>query len=299
MTNLPPNPYGPAGSGPPNPQPPYDLAQFYPQASGYNRNRPTPPPPEGNGPGLASLIVGLVSIGVAFIPIVNFLSFILGVAGVVLGIIGLVLANRPRGQAIWGTVLSFVSIVLAAIMVVAYAFGFIFAIGDAVDDPLPNPPSVTATPEPLEPGEPLPLGSAVEFEGTDGESTYVATVTAYDLDATEDVLAVEGNSAAPTGMTWAMVTLAAAPLDPASSAPGSEIAVEYLAANGTDIYGAFDELATAPEPAFAGFTAVAVDETVVGNVVIAIPSDDAGDGLWALRYSGIEGSDGPYFFEVD
>lgn len=309
MTNLPPSPYGSADDGRPTQQPPYaasqqphDASYFYPPEQthyGYAPVGPTPPQKRGNGPGLASLIVGLVSIGVAFIPVVNFLSFVLGVVGVVLGVVGLVLADRPRAQAIWGTVLSFVSLILAAIMVVAYTFGFIFAIGDAVDTPDRDLPSVTAIPDPPFPGDPLTLGTAVEFVDSNGDPIYAATVTAYDLDATDQVLAVEGNSAPPAGMEWAMVTVAAAPLTAGSTDPGGEIVVEYVAANGSDLYGALDGLAVAPDPDFSQLTDVAVNETVIGNVVIPIPSDDSGDGLWSIRYSGPAGTDGPYFFEAD
>ncbi|PWC06452.1 DUF308 domain-containing protein [Mycetocola zhujimingii] len=307
MTNPPPSPYGSAGEGntqqPPYPaQPPYNASQFYRQDQphyGYVPVGGQGSPKPGNGPGLASLIIGIVSVGVAFIPFANFLSFLLGVTGIVLGIIGLVLADRPRGQAIWGTVLSFVSLVLAAVMIVAYTFGFIFAIGEAVDETPRARPGITATPEPRAAVESLTLGSPVEFVDTDGETVYLATVTAYDLDATDLVLAVEGNPVPPEGMNWAMVSVAAAPRAQAGTDPGEEITVEYLAADGNEVYSATDDLNAAPDPDFTEFTDVALNETVVGNIVIPIPSDDPGGGLIALSYSGAEGTDGPYYFAVD
>lgn len=126
MTNAPQSPYGPATSEGPNPPPPrtgvgYNANQYYPQQVpyGYTVVGPTRPL-RSNGPGLASLIIGIVSVVLAFIPFVGFLSYLLGTAGIIVGIIGLVLADRPRRQAAWGTALS------AASMVLAFIFFFVF-----------------------------------------------------------------------------------------------------------------------------------------------------------------------------
>lgn len=135
MTNAPQSPYGPPAPGGQNPpqQPPFNAApqgplsaaQFHsPQVPhGYTVVTPAEVK-DSNGPGLAALVIGIVSTAVAFIPIVGLLSNLLGLAGIVLGIVGLVLANRPRKQAGWGLGLSVGSMALSTLMSYLYLYGF-------------------------------------------------------------------------------------------------------------------------------------------------------------------------------
>ena len=83
-------------------------------------------PAQGNGPGLASLIVGTVSLLIAFLPGTTFGSFLPGFVGIVLGVIGLVLPGRPRRFAAWGLGLSAASMVFGIVMGFVYAFGAVF-----------------------------------------------------------------------------------------------------------------------------------------------------------------------------
>src|SRR5690606_1894757 len=127
-------------------------------------------PQRSNGPGLAALILGIVSVVLAFIPIVNIFAFFTGTAGIIVGIIGLVLADRPRKQAAWGTGLSAASMVIAFLMFFVYTFGFIFAVGGAIEESTRNLPTYEATPVPsttpsaIAPAvEPLALGTGVQL----------------------------------------------------------------------------------------------------------------------------------------
>lgn len=131
MTNAPQSPYGPASSATQQlaphtgVQPPFNASQYYPQQAPYGYTVVGPLLPlRSNGPGLASLIIGIVSVVTALIPFVGFLSYLLGTAGLILGIIGLVLADRPRRQAAWGTALSAASMLLAFIFFLVFLYMF-------------------------------------------------------------------------------------------------------------------------------------------------------------------------------
>jgi hypothetical protein len=95
----------------------YGQGQYgQPGYGGYG----TPPGPGGqpsNGMGLAALIVGIVSLLVAWIPFVGLLAVVGGIVAVVLGIIALGKVNRReatnRTQSIVGIVVGAVAILLA------------------------------------------------------------------------------------------------------------------------------------------------------------------------------------------
>ena len=302
MTNTPPSPYGPADSAPQN-QAPRNAAEFHPQAQlpyGYTLAGPTPPK-RSNGPGFAALIIGIVSMVVAFIPFANFFSFVLGPAGLICGIIGLILTDRPRRQALWGTVLSGVSMIVAFIMIFVYTFGLIFAVGGAIEETNRNFPRSTQTAEPAPPAEPvelLPFGTIVELVDVAGEPAYEATVTASVLEANTPVLAVAGNTEPPAGMQWAMVTVDVTALSSVHVSPAMDISVEYVSPDG-EAFSPLGEYASAPAPAFEMLTGLAQGERGTGNVVIAIPSDDPSGGHWTLSYSYDDGVTEPFYFAVE
>ncbi|WP_085369508.1 MmpS family transport accessory protein [Leifsonia sp. NCR5] len=87
----------------------------------------------GNGLGVASLIVGILALIGAFIPILNYGAWFLGLVGLVLGIVGLVLKGRTKGTAIAGTIISAVSILLSIILSIAYTVGFAAAVKTEMD----------------------------------------------------------------------------------------------------------------------------------------------------------------------
>ncbi|MCP2031135.1 hypothetical protein L1277_001226 [Okibacterium sp. HSC-33S16] len=310
MTNSPPSPYGPAdpagqGQNPlpsPTPQPPYSAAHYYPQPQlpyGYTAVGPTPPK-RSNGPGLAALIIGIGSIVVAFIPIANFFSFLLGPAGVIVGIVGLALADRPRRQAIWGLVLSGVSMIVAFIMIFVYTFGFIFAVGGAVDEYSSEVPrsSEEATEAPFSaPIELLPLGTVVDLLDEAGEPAYEATVTASVVDATEQVLGNARNIEAPAGMQWALARVTVTSLSATHTSAATEMIVEYVSPDGHS-FSPDDEYVIAPEPEFALLPDLNLGESTTGNVVIAVPVDDPTSGYWALSYDDGDTDTEPFYFEV-
>lgn len=113
------SPYGQA----PSSQSPYNQSPYIQQAA-PNGYVGTTPPNAGNGPGRAAFALGIVSVVSAFIPIVGFLTFLLGPAGVITGIVGLKQTDRPRRQASWGIALSGASMGLFILLSLLYLWIF-------------------------------------------------------------------------------------------------------------------------------------------------------------------------------
>lgn len=102
--NVPPQAGGPSG---------YPPQQYYGQQPYYA--------PQSNGIAVAGGVVGIVSLVVAFIPFVDWISIPGAIAAIVLGAIGLSRANRMgganRGMAITGIVTGSIAIVLVIVFV--------------------------------------------------------------------------------------------------------------------------------------------------------------------------------------
>lgn len=303
MTNPPQSPYGPSD---PSQQPAYGQPpMFHPPQVPYGYTVVGPiPPKRSNGPGLAALILGIVSVVLAFIPLVNIFAFFTGTAGIIVGIIGLVLADRPRKQAAWGTGLSAASMVLAFLMFFVYTFGFIFAVGGAIEESTRNLPTYEATPLPSEtltpitPAvEPLALGTVVQLSDTTGEPAFDATVSASVLDATDAVMAVAGNPDAPAGFQWAMVTVDVTSRSDAAYAPAVDVVVEFVTEDG-EVFNRLDAFAIAPEPQFDALFDLGEGESGSGNIAIAIPTDAVDSGQWILSHADAVDDSERFYFET-
>ena len=79
--------------------------------------------------GVASLVLGIITIVLSFIPCVNWFAFVPAVLGIVLGAVGISSAkknNAPKGTAVAGLVLNILScvwIVIAGLLFTAAAAG--------------------------------------------------------------------------------------------------------------------------------------------------------------------------------
>ena len=78
--------------------------------------------------GILALVLGAVSIPLAFIPIVGLL---LGVAGVVLGFLSRKSEPAARTLALWGIILGFVGIALSIVMFIVNAVVLAQVVGNA------------------------------------------------------------------------------------------------------------------------------------------------------------------------
>lgn len=87
----------------------------------------------GNGLGIASLVVGIVSAVIALIPACGAIAFLPAIVGLVLGVINVVLrgkANLPKGVGMAGIVLN----VAAIVFILAYIYVIIPWLADKAKD---------------------------------------------------------------------------------------------------------------------------------------------------------------------
>ncbi len=93
----------------------------------------------GHGMGVAALIMGIISIVVAFIPCLGLLAFFTGIVAIVLGAIGISQASRakaPTGLAIGGLVTGALALLISIAQIVFFA-GFsknFDVIGDRLEE---------------------------------------------------------------------------------------------------------------------------------------------------------------------
>ena len=98
---------------------------------------PAAQPPQqkvGNGFGIASLVLGIVTVAGFAIPFLDFVSIGTGVIGAVLGVIGLIIKFRPRKAAIAGVILSVIGLILSIILVIVYTAAFAGAAKAIIDN---------------------------------------------------------------------------------------------------------------------------------------------------------------------
>lgn len=74
--------------------------------------------------GIASMIIGIVSAVLGFIPLCNYFAFIPALVGLILGIVDVIKKskeNKPKGQGIAGVVLNAIAIILIFVWTVLIA----------------------------------------------------------------------------------------------------------------------------------------------------------------------------------
>ena len=78
-------------------------------------------PKRGNGFAVTALVLGIIAVVLAFIPVVNIVSFVLAALAIIFGIVGLISSGKRhagKGMSITGIVLGVVALALAIIMYV-------------------------------------------------------------------------------------------------------------------------------------------------------------------------------------
>ncbi|PPF53213.1 DUF4190 domain-containing protein, partial [Clavibacter michiganensis] len=256
---------------------------------------PPPRPRGGKGLAIAALVVGIAAVLGAFIPFLNYVTAIPALVAVVLGIVSLARRMDGKSLALTGLILGAVGFVLSIVLALVYTFAFVGSVTEALETAGPGSDPGFASPEPTSgegdddataqpgtsPDDPLPIGTPVTGEGIDGPEWQVTLGTPI-LDATAAVLAADPSNEPPAaGMQYAVVPVTATYLGSSTGDPLSELAVGFLAPDGTQ-YSAADSFAQAPAPAFTdAYEMLEPQGTASGNVVVEIPIDGAADGLWA------------------
>ncbi|HET8908969.1 MAG TPA: hypothetical protein VFN11_18580 [Ktedonobacterales bacterium] len=107
----------PSGAYPPPPQG-YSAPNIYVQPAAYPYIVAAPAEP-GSGQAVAGLVLGIVSVVVAFIPCLGLASPVTGIIGLIMGIQGRKSVSR-HGMAVTGIVLSSIGIGLSVLLVLLY-----------------------------------------------------------------------------------------------------------------------------------------------------------------------------------
>ena len=101
-----------------------------------------PMQPRSNGMAVASLILGILSLILCWIPGVNFVAIILAIVAIILGILGMKKAKEPmtggRGMAIGGLITGILGLIIS-ILILAVLGAIFGAANEAVNEAVNNP----------------------------------------------------------------------------------------------------------------------------------------------------------------
>jgi hypothetical protein len=279
-----------------------DSQQTWSPPPSFNAGaQPPVPKPPTNGLGLTSLILGLVAFVGAFIPVINYVTGVAAIAGLVLGIIAVTRAGRPKGLAKAGIAASAVALVLSIVLAIVYTIGFVALVRDARQEALdigsggstssgPSDGPVEST-DPTLPeaptggelgtrGNPAPIGTTI-VTFADGVEQYEITLGAPTLNA-DAIIAAENsfNEAPPAGLQYAILPVTVVYTGATSGTPYFDLDFAFVSAAGTT-HTSVDTLAVGPTP-LTDINELYPGGTGTGNVVIAIPTADAASGTWAV-----------------
>ena len=206
-------PYG--ATGQPYSEQPYGApaqpfgAPGQPYAVPGQQHYPPQPNRAANGLAVAALVVGILSILLAWIPVINIVAIIGGLVAVVLGALALNKIKKSgqggKGLAIAGLILGALSVVAGILVNVALG-AFVSEVETAVEEQQSaagiDPPQQSTGAEesvdpadaaPAESGDVLALGQSAELD------EYTVTVTGISLNANDALAAANTFNEAPTG----------------------------------------------------------------------------------------------------
>lgn len=159
--------------------------------TGYQGQYPGPGPSNTNGIAIAALIVGLISLMMSAIPIINAISIVGGITALILGIVGLRTARSGsaggHGMALTGVITGSVAFVVSISVIVALT-RFVGTVVDTVETATADLGYTTLiTDETYKEAKmtALPLGESAQL------GDYTVTVTSVDPDATDTLAAVD------------------------------------------------------------------------------------------------------------
>ena len=160
--------------------------------------------PQGtSGMAVASLVLGIIGVVTSFMPIINNVSFFLGILGVIFAIVGIVGINkgnrRGRGLAIAGLVLGIVAIVVTLIAQSFYG-AVLDEVQEAIDESVTSSSSVGA-------GDEGTNGSSESSESGDAAADPDGSAAAdapysVTIDGAEKVTDYGGDPAVVITYTW-------------------------------------------------------------------------------------------------
>lgn len=110
----------------PPPPPPSNDPGGQQWGSGPAADQPPPQqPPQSNGVAIAALVCGILALVLSWIPVINLLAVVLGIAAIVTGVMGIRRARLPgRGQmglAVGGLVTGVIALLLSLLILIGLA----------------------------------------------------------------------------------------------------------------------------------------------------------------------------------
>lgn len=248
---------------------------------------PAPGPTKGsNGLATAGFVLGLLGLLGSWIPVLNILSIILAVVGIVFGAIGLARstrANGGRGLAIAGLVLGALGIVIAIVVNVAFV--------DAVDEAIDETTSTSVEAPSSSEGEaesggdsaskdselgtsrnnPAPLGSAVTGDNW--------TVT---INSVQEVNSDSYDQAPAAGSTLLLINMTATYNGDDEQGSTAWASVKYVGVDGTTSDSTSGSTMFIAENGFDSLKTLYKGASVRGDELIEVPVDNWKDGVLAV-----------------
>lgn len=237
-----------------------------------------------NGLGVASMVLGIVTMAGFAIPILNTVGIIIGIVGLVLGIIGLVIKFKPRKAAIAGVILSGLGLILSIILVAVYTAAVVGAVNAGNEATLPSTSEQQSSPEQEQPAgadgtreSPFPIGTKVKND------EWEVTINSVTFGANDAVAAAnQFNEAPDEGNEYMLInaTMTYIGNDSDGGMPAF-VGIDYVTADGVtvDSLGTF---AVAPD-ALDSLSTLYNGGSITGNMVIQVPSENATQGVLAVR----------------
>lgn len=141
-----------------------------PESTGVPAQTPAPAPQGTSAMAITGFVVGFIALGTSFMPIINNVSFFIGLAGIVLAIVGIVGTGKGkkkgRGMAVAGLVIS-----IASLVVVLASQAFYSSVIDSAFDSAKAKPRPTSEQSAATDGSSVASGSVAA-----AEAAFVLTV---------------------------------------------------------------------------------------------------------------------------
>lgn len=141
-----------------------------PSAAGYGHAPVHAPPPSSNGWAVAALVLGIITLALSPVPILNQAGILVGIVGVGIGIAALVIGLRCRARHI----MAGVGLGLSVVGLVA-SFAFTAAYVQAIDDAFTDLPSASSAPVAGSPFSDETAPITYTLEATSSASTGLVT----------------------------------------------------------------------------------------------------------------------------
>ena len=240
-----------------------------------------------NTVGIVALVMAVIGFIFACVPGALIVGWILLPLSFIVGLVGLF----RKGEAVWPAV---TAVIVSVVGTIVGVFVFLVVVGNAVDEAISSASTVSAAPAPeggaSNSGE---SGAADSAQGKTRENPYPlrteisskdwkVVINSVTFNANDKVAAANQFNESPAeGKEYVLINYTATYIgnDPAGETPAF-VLVDFVTPDGVTIDGA-DSIAAAPD-AIDTLTTLFNGASVSGNVVRAVPSANAQDGVLAV-----------------